>query len=76
MGKTIWHGIKRFFHGLGLVQNFLLLAVFYFVLFGPMALVARLAMRDLLDIHHPDRESFWKPRPAEEPSLKRARHQS
>ena len=76
MGKRLWHGIRKAFHGLGLVQNFVLLAIFYFVLFGPLALIARLAGRDWLDIRHPDRESFWKPRRQEEPSLERARRQS
>jgi len=76
VGKTIWHGIKRFFHGLGLVQNFVLLAIFYFLLFGPFALIIRLTGCDLLGLRHGDRESFWRPRPQIEPSLERARHQS
>ncbi len=74
--KTLWRGIKRLFHGLGLVQNVLLLAVFYFLLFGPMALIVRLVKRDMLDIRGSDRPSFWTRRPPEEPSLERARRQS
>ena len=76
MGKALWHGIRRFFHALGLVQNFLLLAIFYFLLFGPFALIARLTGRDFLGIRPSDQPSFWRPRPAEAPSLARARRQS
>ncbi|MFP4057776.1 MAG: hypothetical protein ACLF0G_13000 [Candidatus Brocadiia bacterium] len=76
MGTKLWHGLRKAFRALGLAQNFLLLAVFYFLLFGPLALVVRLARRDLLGTRRADRESFWQERPAEEPSLERARHQS
>jgi hypothetical protein len=76
VGKALWHGIKRFFHALGLVQNFLILAIFYFLLFGPFALIARLSGRDFLGIRRSDRASFWRTRPAEDLSLARARRQS
>jgi len=76
VGKRLWNGIKKVFHALGLAQNFILLAVFYFVLFGPFALVGRLTGRDFLGIRDPERKSFWKKRRAVEPTLERARRQS
>jgi hypothetical protein len=74
--RKLWSGIKRFFHGLGLVQNFILLSIFYFLLFGPLALIVRLTGRDLLGLRARGRESFWVKRRKVEPSLERARRQS
>ena len=76
MAKTLWLGIKKVFHTLGLFTNFILLAVFYFGPVGIYALFARLARRDFLDIRDGSRPSFWKPRRPEEPTLERARRQS
>ena len=76
MGKTLWQGLKKVFHALGLVQNFVLLAVFYFLLFGPMALLIRLFGRDLLGLRRRECETFWQPRPPEQTGLERARRQS
>jgi Na+-driven multidrug efflux pump len=76
VGKSIWQAIKTAFHGLGLVTNFLLLAVFYFLPIGVYAIIARLLGRDFLDIRRHDQASFWKKRPAEQPTLERARRQS
>ena len=76
MAKKLWLGIKKVFHTLGLVTNFILLALFYFVPVGIYALFARLARRDFLDVRSGDRQSFWKPRRLEEPTLERARRQS
>jgi len=77
MGTTLWQGLKKVFHALGVVQNFVLLAVFYFLLFGPMALLIRLFRRDLLGLRRRrECETFWQPRPPEQTSLERARRQS
>ena len=76
MGKKLWRGVKRVFHALGLVQNLVLLGVFFFVLFGPMALLIRLFRRDMLALRGGDRKSFWLPRPPEDTSLERAKRQS
>ena len=76
MWQKLWAKIKRFFHKVGLVQNFVLLAVFYFVLFGPLAILVRLAGRDLLHLKPGSRESFWHKRRQIEPTLERARRQS
>ena len=75
MGK-LWQGIRAFGHGIGLVANFVVLALFYFLIFGPFALVIRLFRRDLLGLGGAERESFWEPRERTEPSLERARRQS
>jgi len=76
VGKKLWSGIKKVFHTLGLITNFILLAAFYFVPIGVYALFARLARRDFLDIRDGSRPSFWKPRRPDEPTLERARRQS
>ncbi|MBL7223042.1 MAG: hypothetical protein ISS72_04240 [Candidatus Brocadiae bacterium] len=75
MGK-LWQGIRAIGHGIGLVANFVVLAVFYFLIFGPFALVIRLFRRDMLGLGGAERQSFWVPREPDEPSLERARRQS
>ncbi|MFW6161246.1 MAG: SxtJ family membrane protein [Planctomycetota bacterium] len=72
----LWQGVLGVGHAIGLVVNFLILGVFYFLIFGPFALLARLFARDPLDLARDGRESFWSPREPEEPSLERARRQS
>ncbi len=72
----LWQGIRVVGHGIGLAVNAVILAFFYFFIFGPFALLARLFSRDLLALHEGGRESFWHPRKPEEPSLERARRQS
>jgi len=76
VGTKLWRGIQKTFHAIGLAQNFVLLALFYFLILGPFALVVRIARRDLLGLKDRDRESFWQRRPAEGDTLERARHQS
>jgi len=72
----LWQGIRAVGHGIGLAVNAAILAVFYFFIFGPFALVARLFARDPLTLRDDGRESFWQAREPKEPSLERARHQS
>ena len=76
MRHKLWTCLKQFFHKLGLVQNFIILAVFYFLLFGPFAIVSRLFKRDLLGLRTRGRESFRHKRRQTDPSLERARRQS
>ena len=72
----LWEGICAVGHAIGLVVNFIILAIFYFAIFGPFALIARLFSRDPLGLRGADRESFWTPREPEDTSLERARRQS
>ena len=76
MGTRLWQGIRAVFHAIGLAVNVLVLAIFYFLIFGPFALVVRLFGRDLLGLRRADRQTFWAKRRAETPSLDRARHQA
>ncbi len=76
MGRKLWEGIRAAFHAVGLATNFVLLALFYFLVFGPFALLVRLLRRDFLALRPSGRSSFWRPREPEEPSLERARRQS
>jgi len=72
----LWQGVCAIGHGIGLAVNAVILAVFYFLIFGPFALLARLFSRDPLTLRDATRASFWQPRETEEPSLERARRQS
>ena len=48
MLKKIWNLWKTFAHALGVVNTFLLLALTYLLLIGPVGLVLRIAGRDML----------------------------
>ena len=72
----LWQGICAVGNAVGLVVNLVILAVFYFLIFGPFALLARLFSRDPLDLRGANRESYWCPREPEDTSLDRARRQS
>jgi len=76
VAHKLWQGICGLFHAVGLVANFVLLTLFYFLIFGPFALVARAMRRDLLGLGGRERDSFWTKRPPEQASLERARRQS
>ncbi len=53
--KKIWELWKNFAHALGVVNTFLLLALTYLLLIGPVGLAFRLAGRDPLH-----KRDFWK----------------
>ncbi len=72
----LWYGICTVGHGIGLVVNAVILALFYFLVFGPFALFARLFSGDALALRCGDRPSFWCARRPDEASLERARRQS
>jgi hypothetical protein len=76
VGKKLWRGIQQTFHAIGLAETFVLLALFYFLILGPVALIARVARRDFLGLKGRGRDSFWRKRPPEQISLERARRQS
>ena len=76
MGTRLWQAIGATFHAFGLVANLFILAIFYFLIFGPFALVVRLLGRDFLGLRRGERETFWTTRRAEEPSLERAKRQA
>jgi len=76
LARHLWRAVRKGFHALGLAQTFVLLALFYFLLFGPFALIARLSGRDFLGLRRAEGASFWRKRPPEQPTLERARRQS
>ncbi len=50
---------------IGWTVSLLVLALIFYGLFTPMALVFRLMGRDALDrLREPDRPSYWQPKPA------------
>jgi hypothetical protein len=76
MSKAVVSGLKRALNAVGLVQNFLILAIVYFVFIGPLALITRMVGCDFLLLRPSGRETFWRERRATEPTLERARRQS
>lgn len=60
----------------GFVQTLVILALFYAMLIGPVALGLSLARRDLLDKRRPrDASSVWQDADSAKPDLERAKLQ-
>jgi len=71
--RLLWRGWKKFAHGLGVVNRYVLLTVFYFVLVSIVNLVVRLFRIDLLDRRMRPSASYWHGRTA--PAKKLYEHQ-
>ncbi len=65
--RTVWKYWKKFAHRIGIINTHVLLFLFYFLIFGPFALVLKLFRSDLLAGSLPDSTtgSLWKNRDAE-----------
>jgi len=59
--KTIWRRWKGVAHGIIRAQNWILMAVAYFVAVGPVALVMRMTNKDLTDrgLGDPEATTYW-----------------
>ena len=66
--KALWQGWKRIAHKIGVVQTFIIMTVFYFLVIGPSALIAALLGKDLLRIRRPEK-SYYRPHPPFQNSL-------
>lgn len=65
--QKAWQTWKRIAHRIGVVNTHILLFLFYFLIFGPFALVLRLFKRDMLEKKIPAHaETFWHPVEKEE----------
>lgn len=58
----LWAGWKRFAHGLGVVNRWVLLTVFYFVAVNIVNLCLRTFRIDLLDRRPASMPTYWRPR--------------
>ena len=58
----IWMGLA---FTLGYIVSRLLLTALFYLVLSPIGLVLRIMGRDLLDIKHGGRESYWQERPEE-----------
>jgi hypothetical protein len=48
--KSLWNGWKAFAHKLGVVQTFIMMTVFYFLVLGVARLVYLVTRRDMLHL--------------------------
>jgi hypothetical protein len=63
--RPIWVGALVVTFPIGWTVTHILLAVLYYGMFTPLALVFRLIGRDLLARHHaPETDTYWTPKPA------------
>jgi hypothetical protein len=71
--KKIW---LLFAQVLGRVTTALLLTLVYFIIIGPMALIAKLLRKDLLQRKkNPLKTSYWLGRTSNEPTIERHKFQ-
>ena len=62
-------------HGMGVVQNFIVLSVVYYIALAPLALFIRLSRRDLLALRRIDRPTFYSPKERIPTDLERCERQ-
>lgn len=60
--RVLWKGWKKFAHGLGVVNRYVLLTLFYFVVVNVVNLVLRLLRIDLLDRRMRPASTYWRER--------------
>lgn len=70
--KSYW---MKFARAIGWLNTRVLLTLVYFLVFGPVALVARLVKGDLLNRRWDDRKSYWVKKEETVDSLERHLHQ-
>ncbi len=73
--RLIRRSWMAFAHVVGVVQNFILLTLLYFLLFGPIALCLRLLGHDLLGLRRDDRASLYFPKDHVPTDLERCERQ-
>lgn len=75
MGKKFWVFWKKFAHRLAIIQTTIILTLFYFLMIGVFALVAKLLGKDLLDKKWKQNKSFWKEKEKLSMAVENARRQ-
>ena len=61
--RLLWNGWKKFAHGLGIVNRYILLTAFYFLIVSLVNLFVRLFRVDLLDRRMRPAASYWHEHP-------------
>lgn len=56
--KLVWDKIG---HVLGIINTYILLTLFYFVILTPLSLVMRLFGKDILKLKRNKQETYWEP---------------
>ena len=67
--RLLWRGWKKFAYGLGVVNRYILLTVFYFLVVNIFNLFVRLFRVDLLDRRMRPAASYWHDRVAPDRKL-------
>jgi len=75
MRQKIWSFWKKFAHRLAIIQTTIILTLFYFLMIGVFALVAKLLGKDLLDKKWKQNKSFWKEKEKPAVAIENARRQ-
>jgi len=75
--KYIWQFWKRFAQRVGIINSYILLFLFYFLIFAPFAVIGRILRRDFLDIKFPPKSgtSYWKIHEGESTELEKFKNQ-
>lgn len=60
--KLLWAGWKKFAHGLGVVNRYVLLTLFYFLMVNVVHVVLSVLRIDLLDRRMQTAPSYWRER--------------
>ncbi len=75
MWNKIWLFWKKFARRLAIIQTTVILTLFYFLMVGIFALVAKLLGKDLLDKKWKQNKSFWKEKEKLSVAVENARRQ-
>ncbi len=65
IGRTLYRGWMLFARGLGTVNRFVFMTLFYWVVIDLANLCLRLLRADLLDRKMRPRPTYWRPKPPE-----------
>jgi hypothetical protein len=71
--KTLWQGWKKFAHKLGVVQTYVLVTLFYWLI---VPLFSLIRLKNPLRLRLPSDGSFWLERKPAPNSMERAKQQS
>jgi hypothetical protein len=71
--KKLWQGWKKFAHKLGVIQTYIIITLFYWIIVPFFSLIR---FQNLLRLRQPADRSYWIERKTTDNSLARAKQQS
>lgn len=71
--KNFWQGWKKFAHKLGVVQTYIIITLFYWLIVPFFSLIR---LQNPLRLRQSSNRSYWLERKPADHSLERAKHQS